>query len=65
MKKHKATGTSAEEKEDVIRSVRVYVRRLSRLPSCYNRDAKYFSMCTCIKRLDDDIINSFGERIGE
>ncbi len=58
-------GVSAEDKEDVVSSVHVYVRRLSRLPSCYNRDVKYFSMCSCIKGLDDDIINSLGERIGK
>ncbi len=65
VKKHKGTGIPAEEKENVARSVHVYVRRLSRLPSCYNRDTKCFSMCTCMKRLDDEIINSLGERIGK
>lgn len=65
LKKHKAMDVSAEEIEDVVNSVREYVRRLSRLPSCYNRDAKYFSTCTCIKGLEDEIINSLGERIGK
>ncbi len=39
LKKHKAMDVSAEEIEDVVNSVRQYVRRLSRLPSYY-RDAK-------------------------
>ena len=64
LKKHNAMVISAEEIEDVVTSVREYVRRLSRLPSCYNRDAKYFSTCTCIKGLEDEIINSLAERIG-
>ncbi len=65
LKKHNAMVFSAEETEDVVNSVREYVRKLSRLPSCYNRDAKYFSTCTCIKGLEDEIINSLAERIGK
>lgn len=65
LKKHRPMEVSAEEIEDVVNSVREYVRRLSRLPFCYNRDAKYFSTCTCIKGLEDEIIYLLGERIGK
>jgi hypothetical protein len=39
LNKHKAMDVSAEEIEDVVNSVSEYVRRLSRLTPCYNRDA--------------------------
>ena len=63
--KHKQRNISAEETLQTIQSVSEFIGNLCRLPFCYNRDAKYFTSCTCLKGLDNAIVQSIAERVGK
>jgi hypothetical protein len=63
--KHKQRNISAEETLQTIQSVSEFIGNLCRLPFCYNRDAKYFTSCTCLKGLDNAIVQSTAERVGK
>ena len=51
-----------EERENVVQDVQTYLTKLSRI-SCYNRDAKYNTTCTCLNGLDDDSLTSLSESV--
>jgi hypothetical protein len=64
MNKVKPQVVTDEERQDVVGHVVVYLQKLSRM-TCFHRDAKYSTTCTCLNGLDNDEITSLSEAVGE